>query len=347
MKINFNQGLLLIMLPVIWLLVACTGDDGIEGSAEKPTPKIVGTAATDKPLANALIQVRAKDGSSQTVTTSATGEYAVNVTDKAGPFLMMTSENGRVLYTVAADAGTTHLHPLTDLVVRNWFSVKGYDVEQEFARAGGARVLPSVVEINAIKTALTNILQTSFADFDMPGDFDLFASGFDVNSQGFTDYLAHLDITLKYNKISVVLSQPVLNAQTTLIQRVNLDTDFTTVDTNAPSNPDNVQILRGSLGLVAIWNSATDNRGVAGYKVFRNGSLIGNTSFPFYSDTELPTMPTNGYCYQVQAFDGAGGTSAIVPVPEPVLATISLQIPLVHQNPRRQRWSLKERTHLA
>jgi fibronectin type 3 domain-containing protein len=55
------------------------------------------------------------------------------------------------------------------------------------------------------------------------------------------------------------------------------------------------------------WNASTDNVGVAGYYVFRNGVKAGITAQPFYVDTGL----TNGttYSYFVEAFDLAGNVS--------------------------------------
>ena len=56
------------------------------------------------------------------------------------------------------------------------------------------------------------------------------------------------------------------------------------------------------------WKAATDNVGVAGYTVDRNGSPIATVSTTGYTDSSL----TKGakYCYTVQAFDAAGNVSA-------------------------------------
>jgi hypothetical protein len=56
------------------------------------------------------------------------------------------------------------------------------------------------------------------------------------------------------------------------------------------------------------WTASTDNVGVTGYRVYRNGSSIGTTSSTSYSDTGL----TSGvqYSYTVAAYDAAGNTSA-------------------------------------
>ena len=55
------------------------------------------------------------------------------------------------------------------------------------------------------------------------------------------------------------------------------------------------------------WNASTDNVGVAGYRVFRNGTQVGTTSQLSYSDTALTASTT--YSYTVSAFDASGNDS--------------------------------------
>ena len=56
------------------------------------------------------------------------------------------------------------------------------------------------------------------------------------------------------------------------------------------------------------WNASTDNVGVAGYHVLRNGSIVGTTANLYYQDSKLTESAT--YSYTVEAFDLAGNTSA-------------------------------------
>src|SRR5262249_32321030 len=58
------------------------------------------------------------------------------------------------------------------------------------------------------------------------------------------------------------------------------------------------------------WSASTDNVGVAGYTVFRNGAQIAIVSIgTAYSDTGLAAGVT--YSYTVSAFDYAGNQSAV------------------------------------
>jgi fibronectin type 3 domain-containing protein len=84
---------------------------------------------------------------------------------------------------------------------------------------------------------------------------------------------------------------------------------FTTVDTVPPDAP---------VGLVAtaishdridmVWGSSSDNIGVTGYRIYRDGAAIDNTVGTSYSDTGGLTHNTL-YCYEVTALDAAGNES--------------------------------------
>jgi len=56
------------------------------------------------------------------------------------------------------------------------------------------------------------------------------------------------------------------------------------------------------------WNASTDNGVVRGYKVYRDGVYLANTTVTSYSDTGLSA--STQYCYTVSAYDAAGNESA-------------------------------------
>jgi len=62
--------------------------------------------------------------------------------------------------------------------------------------------------------------------------------------------------------------------------------------------------------IIIYWGASTDNLGVAGYEVFRDGVSIGSTPYPFFADQDLALNST--YTYSVQAFDGSGNTSETI-----------------------------------
>ena len=93
-------------------------------------------------------------------------------------------------------------------------------------------------------------------------------------------------------------------------------------DTTPPSALIN---LTGSSGqptqAYLTWDSATDNVGVDGYRVFRNGVVVATTAQMFYMDTGLTDGTT--YSYAVESSDLAGNVS----VPSQVYVTTWNSIP--------------------
>jgi glucose/arabinose dehydrogenase/PKD repeat protein len=80
-------------------------------------------------------------------------------------------------------------------------------------------------------------------------------------------------------------------------------------DTTAPSVPTGLAATAISSSQVNLsWTASTDNVGVTGYKVYRNGSPLATPTTPVYQDTGL--TPSTTYTYAVSATDAAGNESA-------------------------------------
>ena len=80
-------------------------------------------------------------------------------------------------------------------------------------------------------------------------------------------------------------------------------------DTTAPSIPSGVSAVAASSSQINVsWTASTDNIGVQGYKVYRNGNQVATVSTTAYSDTNL--SPSTSYAYTIAAYDAAGNTSA-------------------------------------
>ncbi len=82
-----------------------------------------------------------------------------------------------------------------------------------------------------------------------------------------------------------------------------------TADTTPPSAPTNLTATKVTSSQVGLsWTASTDNVGVAGYQIFRNGAQIGTSSTTSYTDSTV--QPQTSYSYSVKAVDGAGNVSA-------------------------------------
>ncbi len=81
-------------------------------------------------------------------------------------------------------------------------------------------------------------------------------------------------------------------------------------DTSAPQVPAPPSIGQVGQNIVQVfWSPTTDNVGVAGYNLFRNGTLLNTSSQVNYNDNSV--LPSTTYIYQMQAFDAAGNVSAM------------------------------------
>jgi hypothetical protein len=84
--------------------------------------------------------------------------------------------------------------------------------------------------------------------------------------------------------------------------------NVTVVDATPPSAPTSLHATGTTLNSVAIaWTASTDNVGVTGYQVKRNGTTVTTTASLSYNDTGLSAGTS--YSYTVVAVDAAGNTS--------------------------------------
>ena len=81
-------------------------------------------------------------------------------------------------------------------------------------------------------------------------------------------------------------------------------------DTQAPTVPVGLTAVPASFTQIDLsWTASTDNVGVIGYEVFRNGVRVATVGGTTYRDSSL--VPNTRYSYAVNAFDAAGNHSAL------------------------------------
>lgn len=79
-------------------------------------------------------------------------------------------------------------------------------------------------------------------------------------------------------------------------------------DTQAPTVPAGLNASATSSTVALSWSQSTDNVGVSGYDVYRNGTRLATTAATNFADTGL--TPNTTYSYRVRALDGSGNASA-------------------------------------
>ncbi|QWG50871.1 chitin-binding protein [Bacillus mycoides] len=79
-------------------------------------------------------------------------------------------------------------------------------------------------------------------------------------------------------------------------------------DTEAPSIPNGLQAQKVTANSIELtWNTSTDNVGVKGYQVLRNGEMIDTVLGTHFINKQL--KPSTEYTYTVKAIDAAGNVS--------------------------------------
>lgn len=93
------------------------------------------------------------------------------------------------------------------------------------------------------------------------------------------------------------------------IYEVKVFGSVTKTETTAPTAPSNLTATTISGDQINLnWTASTDNTGVAGYRIYRDGVFVGFSSSTSYSDTGLSGNKT--YSYTVRAYDASENVSA-------------------------------------
>lgn len=331
------RGAILTLLITSFLsaLPGCGGSsEGVAAGGDGNGGEIIGTgftgtAATGTAIANAIIRIKSLSGQSITTTTDNDGKFSSNqllessAEDPRGPYLLQVDlGNQNFLYSVATAESATaldpdtvqikvNIHPYSDLLIRNWFALQGEDINSAFANNNPLGDLPSQEEIDAISTELLGILRQALSKSGVAEDFKLLNTDFDANGQGFDGFLDDSQVIINNNIINVIVAQQDLGTgiQTSLITNANLALDFTNDEDNPPSAPQNLRALAGTEGgeAILVWAPSNDDKGVAGYQIYRNETLLGTSPYPVFTDTGLQTGID--YEYRVEAVDGRNQAS--------------------------------------
>lgn len=124
-----------------------------------------------------------------------------------------------------------------------------------------------------------------------------------------------------YNAVQNWTASQLWNQTVQLTAQANLQAQYTSTgmayynflvnppDTAPPSTPGSLTGVSGSpTGAALTWNASTDNVGVAGYYVYRDGVKIATTATTMFQDTGLTGATT--YSYYLVAFDLGGNWSS-------------------------------------
>jgi len=203
MKINPNFRITIVRMGVIslaFILLGCGGKNGGSSITANPPPvsgpTITGTAATGRPIKNALVTLKDQNGNSKTGTTDDNGKYSIAVTGMTPPFLLklVDSASGTTLYSVGLQqAGNVNIHPYTNLMIGILYQLKVSNVENAFETMGSSTTdpVPSALEVSTLSRITNHILHIWITNQGLaPKSFDFITTPFDANDSGFDGVLA-------------------------------------------------------------------------------------------------------------------------------------------------------------
>lgn len=182
----------------------------------------------------------------------------------------------------------------------------------------------------ALTSSTSSVVLTWFASTDQNGvaGYDVYRNGVKVGtaiSNSFTDQPVTSNVTYAYTVVAFDAAGNFAAASAPLSVKPNQASLNVTVsgqlsgdlvaqlDLIAPSAPTGLAAvttaISGTNSSVALsWSGSTDNIGVTGYDVFRDGVKIGTVTSTSYTDASVTSAVT--YAYTVKAFDKAGNRSA-------------------------------------
>jgi chitodextrinase len=131
-----------------------------------------------------------------------------------------------------------------------------------------------------------------------------------VNTNQWGEFFAEVsqgDHTITIQKDNVILYKGTFTTEGSAVYLGDLIANYP--DTVSPSIPaDVIATAQSSSQINLNWSSSTDNVGVTGYQVYRDGSLLKTVTATSTTDTGLSA--STQYCYTVKAGDVAGNWSA-------------------------------------
>jgi fibronectin type 3 domain-containing protein len=162
--------------------------------------------------------------------------------------------------------------------------------------------------------AMVNFSKSQQLAFFSPFCTDQFRAYVDFNA---TSTLSPAQLTTFVNNQN---GQAMLAGQYTPVGQAYSGLILSLPDKTPPSPPTGFNGTAYSTSVIHLtWNASTDNVGVAGYMVYRDGALVGTTSGTSYSDKNL--LQSTTYNYSLAAYDVAGNAStALSPI---FVATLS------------------------
>ena len=193
-----------------------------------------GTAATGAAIAGATVTIVDANGKTASTTTADDGSYTLSTAGMAPPFMVSVQLGDTpALYSVSDSTGSNlviNVTPLTDLIIRSWYSVQGKDVATAFT-APVANPPPSPAEVQIIGNVVVQVtalwLQQNGVD---TSNFSYISTPFTAGSPGVDGVLDETTVDTGTGTVTITDG-----AGTTQDSTVSYGDGSMTVDTSTTS----------------------------------------------------------------------------------------------------------------
>lgn len=206
----------------------------------------------------------------------------------------ITVSDGQLTVVIGGTVGTTCI---------NYIVVKTSgpaDITAPSVPAGLSAVAVSASQINLSWTASTDNVGVT--------GYNIYRNGGFIATSATTSY-SNIGLTASTTYTYTVAAFDAAGNTSAQSTSASATTQSAGGDTTAPTVPSGLAASPVSSAQVNLtWLPSSDNVGVTGYKVFRNGAQVASVAVTNYSDTGLSANTT--YSYTVSAFDVAGNNSA-------------------------------------
>ena len=304
-----------VVLGLLWLpLVASPAS----AAAASPTFKQVRAKEITSGTLNSLDFKSANTAGNLIVVYLAwTNTDSVSVTDTRGnvytsvgsraPWGVNSNRSSQVFYAKNIAGGSNTVRATFATAISSWADMYIH----EYSGIDKANPL----DVSAVKDGTTTAMSSGSATTTSANDliFGAGTSGSNVNQTGtgFTTRSASFGSRTEDKNVTATGSYSATANQTGntwVMHMVAFKADPGTPDTTPPSKPTGLTATPTSTSQVKLtWEASTDDVGVAGYKVFRDGAQIATPTTTSYNDTGR--TPNTTYDYTVSANDAAGNDS--------------------------------------
>ncbi len=165
---------------------------------------------------------------------------------------------------------------------------------------------PSGLNATGVSNNTVDLAWTASTDNVGVTGYDVYRNGTKLGSvAGTSTTVSGLSASTTYSFYVVAYDAAGNHSSQSNVIEVTTDAD---PDTQAPSAPTGLaysNVTQISVGLS--WNASSDNIGVTGYKIYKNGAFLANSTSTSYSVNALSAGTT--YQFYVKAYDAAGNLS--------------------------------------